>query len=300
MENKAVATTQERNITDVVLNRVKELESKNQLKTPPNYSMENALKSAYLILNDTKDNNKKPVLQSCSETSIANSLLDMVIQGLTPSKKQCYFIPYNGKLTLMRSYLGTVAVTKRLKEVNDVKAYVIYENDEFEQTYDFATATMNISKFEPKFGNIDVTKIKGAFAVIVGPDGPIHTEVMNINQIKMAWSKGRTGGQVHKDFAEEMAKKTVISRACKMFANTSDDSDLLIEAFNNSEEKVYDEKNLIENTENEVKAEIKEKSNSKTIDIKVPEDKAPKENITEDKIYEDKVIDVETEEDPGF
>lgn len=300
MESKAIATTQERNVTDKVLTRVKELESKNELRTPANYSMENALKSAYLILSETQDRDHKPVLQSCSEASIANSLLDMVIQGLTPSKKQCYFIPYSGKLTLMRSYLGTVSVTKRLKEVKDVKAYVIYEGDEFEQTYNFGTATMNISKFEPKFENIDVTKIKGAFAVIVGEAGPIHVEVMNINQIKMAWSKGRTGGQVHKDFAEEMAKKTVINRACKMFANTSDDSDLLIEAFNNSDEKVYEEKDLIENTENEVKEEIKEKSNPKTIDIKVTEDKAPKENIAENKVYEDKVIDVETEEDPGF
>ena len=29
-----------------------------------------------------------------------------------------------------------------------------------------------------------------------------------------------------------MAKRTVINRACKMFFNTSDDSDMMIEAFN--------------------------------------------------------------------
>lgn len=295
MENKAVATTQERNITDKVLSRVKSLEGKGELKIPANYSPENALKSAYLILSETLDRDKKPVLQSCSEPSIANTLLDMVVQGLSPAKKQCYFIPYGGKLQLSRSYLGTVAVTKRLKGVKDVKAHVIYEGDEFEQEYDIDTATLKITKFNPKFENIDITKIKGAFAVVIGENGPIHTEVMNINQIKKAWGQGAAKGNsgAHTNFTDEMAKKTVINRACKMFANTSDDSDLLIEAFNNSDEKTYDEKDIVETTNYEVKEEIKEKANSKPIDI-APEQEA-------------KVIDVEpteikqtTLEGPGF
>lgn len=271
MENKAVAT-QERNITDKVLSRVKSLEGKGELKVPGNYSPENALKSAYLILSETIDRDKKPVLQSCSEASIANALLDMTIQGLSPSKKQCYFIPYGGKLQLSRSYLGTVAVTKRLKGVKDVKAYCIYEGDEFDQEYDISTATLKITKFNPKFENIDINKIKGAFAVVIGEDGPIHTEVMNINQIKKAWGQGAAKGNsgAHNNFADEMAKKTVINRACKMFANTSDDSDLLIEAFNNSNEKTYDDKDLVSNVDYEVKEEIKEKANSKPIDIETP------------------------------
>lgn len=271
MENKAVAT-QERNITDKVLSRVKSLEGKGELKVPGNYSPENALKSAYLILSETIDRDKKPVLQSCSEASIANALLDMTIQGLSPSKKQCYFIPYGGKLQLSRSYLGTVAVTKRLKGVKDVKAYCIYEGDEFDQEYDISTATLKITKFNPKFENIDINKIKGAFAVVLGEDGPIHTEVMNINQIKKAWGQGAAKGNsgAHNNFADEMAKKTVINRACKMFANTSDDSDLLIEAFNNSDEKTYDDKDLVSNVDYEVKEEIKEKANSKPIDIEAP------------------------------
>lgn len=271
-ENKAVATAQERNVTDKVLSRVKSLEEKGELKVPTNYSPENALKSAFLILSETVDRDKKPVLQSCSEASIANTLLDMVIQGLSPAKKQCYFIPYGGQLQLSRSYMGTVAVTKRLKGVTDVKAYCIYEGDEFEQEYNIDTATLRITKFNPKFENIDITKIKGAFAVVLGDNGPIHTEVMNINQIKKAWGQGAAKGNsgAHNNFTDEMAKKTVINRACKMFANTSDDSDLLIEAFNNSDEKQYDEKDLVNNVEFEVKEEIKEKANAKEIDIEAP------------------------------
>ena len=106
------------------------------------------------------------------------------------------------------------------------------------------TATLRISKFEPKFENIDIAKIKGAFAVVIGEDGPIHTEVMNIAQIRKAWGQGTaySSGKstAHNNFADEMAKKTVINRACKMFANTSDDSDLLIAAFNNSTDSEWD------------------------------------------------------------
>lgn len=270
-ENKKteiVAAVTEKNMSDLVLNRVKDLQKEGNLQFPVSYSYQNALKSAWLILQETQDRDKNPVLQTCNQTSIMNSLLNMVIQGLSPAKKQCYFIAYGKQLQLSRSYMGTVAVTKRLKAVNDVKAFVIYEKDEFETTYDLDTATLNITKFEPKFENIDNTKIKGAFAVVLGEKGPIYTEIMNIAQIKMAWSKSRTGGQVHKDFAEEMAKKTVINRACKMFANTSDDSDVLIEAFNNTD-KEFDP----DDTQEAVQTEIKEKANSKVIDTEVHEEK---------------------------
>lgn len=277
-ENKAVSI-QEKNISDKVLNRIKILEEKGELKIPANYSPENALKSAYLILSETQDRDHKPVLQSCSEVSIANALLDMTIQGLSPVKKQCYFIPYGGKLQLSRSYLGTVAATKRLKDVKDVKAFVIYEGDAFEETYDYNTATIKITKYEPKFENIDITKIKGAFAVVIGEDGPIHTEVMNINQIKKAWGQGAAKGNsgAHNNFTDEMAKKTVINRACKMYINTSDDSDVLVDAFNKSDDTEIEQK---DNTL-EMQEEISENANKTVIDIEPDkvekvENKAPK------------------------
>lgn len=228
----------EKNISDSVLNRVKELEATGGIQFPPNYSYSNALKSAWLILQETSDSNKKPVLESCTRESIMNSLFDMVVQGLSPVKKQCYFIAYGGKLQLSRSYMGTVAVTKRLKGIKDVKAYCIYEGDEFETEFDVMTATIKITKFNPKFENVDINKIKGAFAVIIGEDGPIHLEIMSMAQIKAAWNQGQMKGNsgAHKNFTDEMAKKSVINRACKMYANTSDDSDVLIEAFNNTTE----------------------------------------------------------------
>ena len=192
--------------------------------------------------------------------------------------------------------MGTVAVTKRLKGVKDVKAYVIYEGDEFDQEYNIDTATLKITKFNPKFENIDITKIKGAFAVVLGETGPLHTEVMNIDQIKKAWGQGTaySSGKstAHNNFADEMSKKTVINRACKMFVSTSDDSDILIEAFNNSDV----EEDGVEDIKAEIKTEIKEKANSKIMDFPGKLDfEEKKEVIQEAEIIETAVVTAKAE-----
>ena len=145
------------------------------------------------------------------------------------------------------------------------------------------TATIKITKFAPNFENIDINKIKGAFAVIVGEDGPLHTEIMTMNQIKKAWGQGQTKGNsaAHTNFAEEMAKKSVINRACKMYANTSDDSDILIDSFNRTTENEY--------REDEVKQEISQKANTEELDFK--------ESTQEEKVIDAKYEEVKEEEE---
>ncbi len=292
-ENKVAI--QEKNITDSVLVRIKDMEGKGDITFPKNYSYSNALKSAYLILAETVDREKKPVLTSCSQTSICNALLDMCIQGLSPAKKQCYFIPYGGKLQLSKSYLGNIAATKRLKDVKNVFANVIYEKDEFEYVLDMETGLKKITKHEQKFENIDITKIKGAYAVVVMEDGNNYVEVMNINQIKKSWGQGTAYASgkstAHNNFTDEMAKKTVINRACKNFTCTSDDSDLLVATISRTNE--YDPEDIVENIHEEVKEEIKENANKEVIDI-------PEEEVREVKTEEVSEGQQSFTDGPGF
>ena len=58
-----------------------------RLNLPANYSVGNAITSAWLILQNTFDKEKRPVLTSCTKESVANALLDMAIMGLNPAKK---------------------------------------------------------------------------------------------------------------------------------------------------------------------------------------------------------------------
>lgn len=286
-------TIQEKNITDTVLARVNDLEKSGGLNFPANYSYANALKSAWLILQSTVDTEKKPVLSSCSKESIANSLLDMVIQGLSPAKKQCYFIAYGKQLTLMRSYLGTIAVTKRLKGIKEVFANIIYEGDEFEYKINLETGLKELVKHNQNFENINPAKIKGAYACIIRENLPPFVEIMNIDQIKKSWMQGSAyssgKSKAHSNFTDEMAKKTVINRACKIFFNTSDDSDVLIGAINNTK----DIDSIPETDyEIEVEEEIQQKANKDLIDIKTSSAPTPEE---QQKIFEKEMAEADAQ-----
>ncbi len=299
-ENKQLIK-QEKNITDSVLTRIEEFKGEGTISFPSNYNYANALKSAQLILAETVDRNKQPVLQSCSKASICNALLDMTLQGLSPAKKQCYFVAFNGKLQLMKSYLGNIVATKRLKGVKDVFANVIYKGDDFKYKLNLENGLIEIENHEQKFENIG-NEILGAYAVVVREDAPNYVEVMNINQIKNAWNMGAAKGKsgAHQNFGEEMAKKTVINRACKRFVNTSDDSDILIESINRTNE--YREEDIIESTQAEVKEEIKENANSIPLDLN--EDTLATQPVTDEvkevEYVEAEVIKENEDENPPF
>jgi recombination protein RecT len=209
-----------------------------------------------LILSETKDRNGKSVFEVCTKESTANALLDMAVQGLSPAKKQCYFVIYGNKLQLMRSYFGSVAVAKRLGGVQDVFAHIIYKNDKFKHKINLDTGVIEILEHDQNFENIG-TEIRGAYAVVVMQDGRKYVEIMNINQIQSAWGQGTMKGNspAHQRFGDQMAKKTVINRAIKMFVNTSDDSDLLIESYNRTLDNEFEEKPQTTNVELEIKQE---------------------------------------------
>ena len=89
-------------LVEKVLTKVNSLKEIGGIALPPDFSAENALRSAWLILQDMKLEANLPVLQSSTPDSIANSLFNMVVQGLNPAKHQCSFILYGNKLTLQR------------------------------------------------------------------------------------------------------------------------------------------------------------------------------------------------------
>ena len=191
---------------------------------PEDYNVANALMGAYLVLKETEDKNHQPLLDSCTQTSIANALMDMATLGLSVQKKQGYFIAYGGKCQFQRSYFGNITIARRygLKEVN---AQVIYEGDKFQ--YHIEDGIKVLDKHEQDFMNIDTDKIIGAYAVVVMKDGSKSLEVMNIKQIKQAWQQGygyKEGSGTHSKFADQMAKKTVINRALKDIINTHGDA----------------------------------------------------------------------------
>lgn len=215
------------NISEQVLSRIEQFQKDGSMILPKNYSVENHMKSAWLALQEVEDKEHHKALQICTKESIANSLLDMVLQGLSVSKKQGYFIVYGNKLIFQRSYFGTIALAKRAGGmVSEPVANVIYDGDDFQYEIDPKTAKVSIVKHSQKLENIDNAKIKGAYALVTLADGTTQVTIMSMQQIQAAWGQGAMKGNspAHKNFAEEMAKKTVIGRACKAIINSSDDA----------------------------------------------------------------------------
>lgn len=275
----AVATIQ-KDITDEVNTKLAVLQ-KDGLVLPPNYSPSNALKSAFFKLQEVKDRNNKPALEVCTKSSIANALLDMTVQGLNPSKTQCYFIVYGSELQLNRSYFGTQTVMKRLSTVKDVYANVIYQDDKF--VYENRKGRDYLVSHETCLENRD-KEIIGAYAIVETSDGDMPMTVMSRKEIETSWSQSKTGGAVHKKFPQEMAKRTVINRAAKTYVNTSDDSDILIETINKTTSNEFEDDRIDKENAMDVEVTIKENANKE--EFKLPLQETPKTKKEASKIVE--------------
>lgn len=222
----------ERQITSGVNKRIEEKQNENFI-VPPNYSLGNALSNAYYELKNSSSGN---LLSQCTDESIYISLLDMVAQGLSPAKKQCYFIKYGDKVQLRRSYFGTMKVVKELNEVKDIWAGVIFEGDVFKS--EIVNGRRRFVSHESDWENQD-NPIKGAYCIIKDINNEEYLTIMTKKQIDKAWSKAKTKN-VQIDFPDQMAMRTVINRAAKLFINTSNDSSYFVEALNRTTENEYD------------------------------------------------------------
>ncbi|MDU7641142.1 MAG: RecT family recombinase [Streptococcus anginosus] len=227
----------QKQVTSNVANRISVMKTEG-LKIAPNYSVSNALSSAYYALKNSSSGN---LLEKCTDKSIYNALLDMVTQGLSPAKTQCYFVPYGTTVKLTRSYFGTMKVVKQLPEVKDIYAEVIYKGDVFKIKNENGRKVF--VSHETDWTNAD-NEIIGAYCIIEKLGGEKILTVMTKKEIDKSWSKAKTKN-VQNDFPQEMAKRTVINRAAKQFFNTSDDNDLFIGAVNRTTENEYDNEHRV-------------------------------------------------------
>ncbi len=247
MVKKSDALTQvKEGVVDVVARMVERFILNGELILPQNYSVDNAMKSAWLILQATEDKDHNKALEVCTKQSIANALLDMVVQGLNPGKKQLYFIVYGKSLTAQRSYFGSMAVAQMVNPRILEFAYAcVYEGDTF--TYGILNGKKMVTKHEQDIGSVKKENIVAAYCIALDKDGnPLRTEIMTFDEIKQAWRQSKmkpiddkgnvTESSTHGKFTGEMALKTVINRTCKAIINASSDNALLLERINRNEE----------------------------------------------------------------
>lgn len=222
--NTALKEMQEKTV-NAVMKQVEELQQTGGLVLPKDYNVNNALKSAWIYIQTIETRTKQKAIDVCTKLSICNCLLEMVIRGQHP-KKHCYFIPCGNSLEYWERYTGKVLRAKRDTKIQDVVAQIVYEGDKFVYTVD-ENGYYQLVSHETAIENINPDKIKAAYVVVIYKDGSKHLEVMTMEQIRKSWQQGAARGTsgAHQNFTDQMCKKTVIARACKIELDSTTDGE---------------------------------------------------------------------------
>ena len=230
-QNQTALKRMQEETTQQILDKVNCWQETGELILPKDYKVGNAIKLAWLYLQTVEDRSHRKAIDVCTKDSICNALLDMVLHGEYP-KKHCYFIVYGDRLEWNERYLGKYMRAKRDTDIEAVYPQVVYQGDEFVYTID-ELGQYQLVKHVPNLDNLDITKIKAAYAIVVNKDKTRHMEIMTIDQIKKSWMQGAAKGAsgAHTNFTDQMCKKTVMARACKIaldsqadFADDDDDN----------------------------------------------------------------------------
>lgn len=154
--------------------------------------------------------------------SVVNAVTNVAAIGisLNPARKQAYLVPRDKKVCLDISYIGLVDLATQSGSIIWAKSELVYENDSFQMG---EPGTLPAHKFNPfSKARGDVV---GAYVVAKTPGGEYLCDAMSIDEINAirdrssAW-RAYISKKVSCPWVTdpgEMAKKTVIKRASKLW-----------------------------------------------------------------------------------
>lgn len=270
-ENKNQVAVQQKNITEQVLAKIETFKQAGELRLPADYSPENALKAAYLTLQEVKNKDGRLALEVCKPSTVANALLKMVVWGLSPLKKQCDFIVRGDTLCCDPEYTGNIALAMRYGGLKHHKGNAIFVGDDFKFEVG-VDGRRKLIHHKQELESIGGTVI-GAYVTYELEDGTQDMEIMNINQIRNSWLQGaaKGGSMAHKNFTDQMAIKTVYNRMTKLLIRASNDAPLMGDSSSDDNEQKPD-------VVSESRQEILNKANAEEIAFEdIPE--APQASV---------------------
>jgi len=181
-----------------------------------------------------KEFNRNPKLLECTEESIINFCKTTALAGTDRiGSGGMWAVPHYNKeakrleLTAIPDWRLLVEKAKLAKAIVHASADVIYPEDEIEYE----------KGLEPKFKHIPKLEHKGSpiayYCIYILPNGIKDFVIMTKKEIEKIResSKSKDFGP-WKDYYDEMAKKTVIKRALKLFEGASPELTMLIELDN--------------------------------------------------------------------
>lgn len=194
-----------------------------ELGEDKSFNAKQCMISLALRLRDTEDKVGRKAIDVCTKESIMRVAQEVLVKKLDPMKNQCALIIRGDKLMLQPQYQGNV---KRALELNPNLSHFnfmpIYKNDKVQMGIG-KDGKLQIIAHETNFANISNDNIVGGYVTAIAKDGSVFmTEVMTMEQIKIAWSKSSNPSlAVHKQFPLKMVRKTILNSICAWLINTT-------------------------------------------------------------------------------
>ncbi len=183
---------------------------------------------------------RNPLILECTKESILIAVMQCASLGLEPILGRAWLIPYknnkkiNGEwkkvyeLQFQPGYQGLIDLARRSGVINDVYAYIVYENDDFHMSFGTERMIQHIPWYMDKEKK-EAGNIMGAYAVWVLKDGSKHFEYMSIHDIykRRDQSQAYRYAMEHKEdknamdtpwvkWEEDQIIKTVIKHSSKL------------------------------------------------------------------------------------
>jgi recombination protein RecT len=133
---------------------------------------------------------------------------------------QAYLLPFKGAVQLIVGYRGLIELARRSGLISSIQCFVVHEKDSFKYGVGVAGDVLEHTPYDLLPGNSDGDpgKLVAAFCIARFKDGGSHITVMSKREIELVRRSSRSGDTgPWRTHYEEMAKKTVLRRASKMW-----------------------------------------------------------------------------------
>lgn len=157
---------------------------------------------------------RTPKLLDCTQASLVGAVMECATLGLEPVLGQAWILPYGKEATFIPGYKGLLALARRSGQISTIQVGVVCEKDHFRYVKGLHPVLEHVESDERDRGS--VTHV---WAVATMKDGGSQFEVMRKHEVDAIRDKSpsaRSGSSPWVTHYEEMAKKTVLRRLCKL------------------------------------------------------------------------------------
>lgn len=169
---------------------------------------------------------KTPRLAECELRSLLGAVMVSAQLGLEPDGTlgEAYLVPYGKECQLIPGYKGLMKLARQSGQVSSIAARAVHERDHF--LFEFGLNEK--LEHRPYAGGDSPGELTWVYAIARLRDGGVHLDVMSRADVEKIRDKSQ-GYQAAKkynkqtpwdDHFDEMAKKTVVRRLCKMLPSS--------------------------------------------------------------------------------